>query len=150
MRNTPNGIVKNPDSKYVKDKNEISPDEPLFDYHLLKELVFAGVRYSYASYDFKKAFAEYRIQFPHLAKYNGFDFVSIPDDLQEKHRVWRTGKLREVYFDRDGKMCRFKIGCRFYKNFTLQDFGVTVKPMIFATDDEHNLIGQGLAVQDTM
>jgi len=95
MRSTPNGIIKNPDSRYVKDKNEVSPEE-LIDYPLLKELVFAVVRYSYASYDHKKAFEEYCIQHPHLKQYKGFDFVSIPDELKPKHQIWRTGKLREV------------------------------------------------------
>jgi len=131
----------------------------MIPYLILKELVLAGVRFSYESYDHKKAMEEIE-QITRSGKAiqyqpkNMFQFANtsygVPDEIKLNHIVWRTGKLRLVFFDKDGQMCRFKIGQRYYKNFYLEDFGVRVKPMIFKSDDEHNLISQGLAVEETI
>jgi len=114
----------------------------MISYELIKEFVFDGVKWSYESYDHKAATEELK------NRNNGFDALfGVPDNIKKKYAVWRIGKLRMVYFDRDGQMCRFKIGQRWAKNFYLQDFGVIVKPMIFKSDDVNDLIGQGLAVE---
>jgi hypothetical protein len=114
-------------------------------YELIKEFVFQGVRFSYESYDHKAAVAELKKA---NTKYE--DFYGVPDEIKLNHIVWRTGKLRLVYFDKNGEMCRFKIGQRWAKNFYLPDFGVRVKPMIFKSEDALDLIGQGLAVEETL
>jgi len=131
----------------------------MIPYQLLKELILSGVRFSYESYDHKKALEEIEqikasgLNGLYLAN-NLFEFPNscfgIPDSIKQNHIVWRTGKLRLVFFNKDGQMCRFKIGQRWYKNFYLEDFGIRVKPMIFKSDDEHDLIGQGLAVEETI
>jgi len=114
----------------------------MISYELIKDFVFHGVRWSYESYDHKAAMQEMGTSYK--------PYIDIPDVLKQKHVVWRTGKLRLVYFDKNGQMCRFKIGQRWFKNFYLDDFGVKVKPMIFKSDDELDLIGQGLAVEETL
>jgi len=117
----------------------------MIPYELIKDFVFHGVRWSYESYDHKAAMEELNKASSH---YN--TLFGVPDVLKQKHAVWRTGKLRLVYFDKNGQMCRFKIGQRWAKNFYLDDFGVRVKPMIFKSEDALDLIGQGLAVEETL
>lgn len=131
----------------------------MIPYQALKELILSGVRFSYESYDHKKAMEEIEqikksgnpISYQQK---NMFQFANcsygVPDEIKANHIIWRTGKLRLVYFDKNGQMCRFKIGQRYFKNFYLEDFGVRVKPMIFKSDDEFNLIGQGLAIEETI
>jgi hypothetical protein len=127
----------------------------MIPYELLKELVMNGVRFQYESYDHKKAVEEMK-NTPALATTVMHslgvpnDFWIIPDEVKQNHIIWRTGKLREVYFDKDGQMCRFKIGQRWYKNFYLDDFGLKVKPMIFKSDDKYDLIGKGMAIEETI
>jgi hypothetical protein len=131
----------------------------MIPYELLKEFIFHGVRFSYESYDHKKALEEIRelekqgIFQNQMFGYRTSTFdpsYGVPDEIKQNHIVWRTGKLRLVYFDKNGKMCRFKIGQRWAKNFYLNDFGVRVKPMIFKSDDYLDLIGQGLAVEESL
>ena len=131
----------------------------MMSYEAIKEVVFEGCKFSYESYDHKKAIAEIEQikatggNVPYQMK-NMFESVNsswgVPDCIKQNHVVWRTGKLRLVYFDKNGQMCRFKIGQRYYKNFYLEDFGVKVKPLIFKSADRWDLIGQGLAVEETM
>jgi hypothetical protein len=131
----------------------------MIPYQAIQEFVVNGIKFSYESYDHKKAMEEIRElerqgkPIPYGMK-NFFEFVNscfgIPDEIKQNHIVWRTGKLREVYFNSDGKMYRFKIGHHWYKNFYIDDFGVKVKPMIFKSDDKYNLIAQGLAVEEKM
>lgn len=146
MYNTPNGIVKNPDSKYVKDINGVQPDEPI-DYYLLKDLIFSGVKFSYKSYDHKAAIEDMRNAYPNNSLIRMAN-VPVPHAIQDKHIVWRIGKLRAIAFNPDGKMVRFKIGNKFYKSFGLSDFGVNVKPVISMFEDKYDLINKGLAVEE--
>jgi hypothetical protein len=131
----------------------------MIPYELLKELIINGVRFSYESYDHKKAMEEIKqIQnsgnpVPYGAN-NMFQFANscfgVPDEIKQNHRVWRTGRVWQIYFNKDRRMYRFKIGNRYVKNFFLEDFGVKVKPMIFKSEDKYDLIGQGLAVEETI
>jgi len=131
----------------------------MMPYNAIKEVVFEGCKFSYESYDHKKAMEEIEMikatggNVPYLAK-NYFELMNscygVPDSIKKNHIVWRTGKLRQIYFDKNGQMCRFKIGQRWYKNFYLKDFGVSVKPMIFKSADHWNLIGQGMAIEETI
>jgi hypothetical protein len=132
----------------------------MISHAILKELIFNGVKFSYESYDHKKAVAEMDsiramgTGVPSHLK-SLFDEIvencyGIPDEIKQNNVVWRTGKLRLIYFDKNGEMCRFKIGNRYYKNFYMPDFGVKVKPKIFKADDRWNLISQGLAVEETL
>jgi len=136
----------------------------MIPYSIIKEFVFGGIRFQYESYDHKKAVEEIcQIKtaggsvtlgiYPCQSTTNNPLLDScwaIPDKIKKNHLVWRIGKLRQVYFNPQGEMWRFKIGNKFIKNFYLEDFGVTVKPMIFKSDDYLNLIGQGLAVEETI
>jgi hypothetical protein len=128
----------------------------MIPYEAIVECVINGVRFSYESYDHKKAIEEMRNNKTLFATTinNCYhlppDMWIIPDEVKQNNIVWRIGKLREVYFNKNGRMCRFKIGQRWYKNFTLEDFGVKVKPMIFKGDDKYDLIIQGLAVEETL
>lgn len=131
----------------------------MIPYSVLKSLIIDGVRFSYESYDHKKALEEVEQikkagkNVPYTTK-NLFELVNscwgIPDEIKRNHIVWRTGRVWQIFFNKNGEMYRFKIGQRYAKNFTLEDFGVKVKPMIFRSDDEYGLIGKGLAVEETM
>jgi hypothetical protein len=129
----------------------------MIPYDILKELVVSKIRFAYESYNHKKAVEELeeldkknnvvknQFQF-HLAK-NCFD---IPAEIKKNHVVWRKGRIRSIEFSKNSEMWRFKIGNRYFKTFILTDFGVTVKPVLFKSDDKYDLIGQGLAIEETM
>jgi hypothetical protein len=128
----------------------------MIPHEILREYIMNGVRFQYESYDHKKAMEE-------LMQTNNTNLSSlnikmchpswhVPVEIRKKHTIWRTGKLWELHFNKNGEMVVFKIGrCRPYiKIFYFVDFGVIVKPMIFKSDDKYNLIGQGLAVEETL
>lgn len=135
-------------------------------YELLKELIIHGVRFSYESYDHKKAIIELKqirdtginpyVNVSHLStlvndlfgipEYNWI----IPEEVKKNNLVWRAGRIWEVFFNKDRQMYRFKIGNRYPKNFYITDFGVRVKPMLFKLEDKNDLIGQGLAIEETL
>ena len=130
----------------------------MIPYQILKELLVEGVRFTYQSYDHKKAVLEMSNN-SHISptqKNANYYFGlpescwGVPEEVKQNNLVWRIGKLRQITFDKNGKMVMFKIGCRWSKTFYLDDFGVKVKPMIFKSDDVHDLIGQGLAVEETI
>jgi hypothetical protein len=124
----------------------------MIPHEILKKYIMNGVRFLYESYDHKKALEEMK-QINSTA--NGFQryvLGDIPLEIKKNHIVWRTGKLWELHFNKNGEMSVFKIG-RFppyVKTFYLDDFGIKVKLMIFKSDDKHDLIGQGLAVEETL
>jgi hypothetical protein len=124
----------------------------MIPYEILKELVINGVKFKYESYDHKKALKEYEQTQSTSASTSNWACANlawgIPDNIKKNHAVWRVGRLWEVYFNKKGEMYRFKIGCHYAKNFYLDDFGITVKPIIFKSDDKYDLIGQDLAVED--
>jgi hypothetical protein len=75
--------------------------------------------------------------------------MGVPQAIKANHIVWRIGKLRTIALSPDGRMCKFQIGNKYYKTYHTWDFGVRVKPMICKSSDVNDLIGQGLAVEET-
>jgi hypothetical protein len=128
----------------------------MIPYPELIKLVANGCRFQYESYDHLKAYEEVKalgVNVVYQANnfFEAFDSCyGIPDHIKQKHIVWRIGKIRSVSFNPDGKMWKFYIGARRTKVFFINDIGVRAKPMIFKSDDHLDLIGQGLAVQDTI
>jgi hypothetical protein len=139
-------------------------DEHLIPYEVLKELMIQGVRFSYQSYDHKKAIAELKeIRDTGINPYANVGCLStlvndlfkipesnwiIPEELKRSNMVWRAGRVWEIFFNKERQMYRFKIGNRYAKTFYLKDFGVTVKPMLFKSEDKYNLIADGLAMEE--
>jgi len=123
----------------------------MIPHNILKELIIGGVKFHYESYDHKKALEE--LQQLYKSQQSTIQYMSymgIPDAIKQNHIVWRTGRLWGVFFNKKNEMWRFKIGCRYAKNFYTEDFGVRVKPILFKSDDKYDLIGQGLAIEDKM
>ena len=123
-------------------------EELAIPYPYIKECILNGVKYLYESYNYKMAMEEFNQKNPktfnELFSYQG---NYIPPEIKANHIVWRKGKLREIRFNNDGKMCTFKIGNKYYKTFYLSDFGIKCKPMIFKSDDKLGLIDKGMAVE---
>lgn len=128
----------------------------MIPYQELLKIVTEGCKFSYESYDHKKAREEIKtlgtnVVYQANNYFEMFDSCyGIPDYIKQNHIVWRIGKLRSVKFNPDGKMCKFYIGARWAKVFFLEDIGVKVKPIIFKSDDSFDLIGQGLAIEETI
>lgn len=130
---------------------------------IIKHLIVSGVKFKYKSYNYKNAVKEIE----EINAKNGIvpysqknitqfqfrpDNWSIPQAIKDKHEVWRYGKLWEAHFDRHGNIQKLYIGAmyKFKKCFWANDIGDTVKPLIFKTDDIHDLIRQGFAIEDTL
>jgi len=128
---------------------------------IIKEIIFSGIKFSYESYNYKKAKAEVEalntIQpstpFPqNFFKMAGIHGNGIPNEIKKNHVVWRTGKLWEVKFNHTGDITSLKIG-RYYgyfKTFFISEFGVKFKPLLFKSEDKYDLIKQGLAIEETI
>ena len=124
------------------------------------------MRFSYESYDHKKAIAELKqIRDTGINPYASIpNFVAqvndlfklpeyhwnIPEEIKKNNIVWRAGRVWQIFFNKNREMYRFKIGNRYAKNFLIEDFGVRVKPMLFKTDDKYELLGQGLAIEENI
>lgn len=131
-------------------------------YDVLKELLIQGVRFSYMSYNHKKALEELKTianggtnPYPHSININSLNNIPIynwfiPDEIKLNNLVWRAGRVWEIFFNKDRRICRVKIGNRYPKNFQIEDFGISVKPMLFKSEDTYDLIGQGLAVEENL
>lgn len=129
----------------------------MIPYDILKELVVSKIRFAYESYNHKKAVEELeeldkkngviKNQFQYGLAKNCFD---IPAEIKKNHVVWRKGRIRNIEFSKNCEMWRFKVGNRYFKTFILEDFGVSVKPVLFKSDDKYDLISQGLAIEETM
>lgn len=128
---------------------------------IIKHLIVSGVKFKYKSYNHKKAVEEIKeIEAKNgVVSYtdkNMFQLQhscwSIPQEIKDKHEVWRYGKLWEVHFNRFGDVDKMYIGAmfKFKKCFWVNEMGNTVKPMIFKTDDKYDLISQGLAIEDKL
>lgn len=120
----------------------------MIPYDIIKELVVSGIMYSYESYDHNAAVEEYKMNGVKIFNFNNYHSWDIPIEIKLNHVVWRKGKLRQIQFDSKSNMVSFLIGNKRYKRFYINDFGVSVKPIIFKSDDKYNLISQGLAVED--
>jgi len=115
---------------------------------IFKELILKGVNeFMYESYDHKSAVE-------HGAKPNtkATDWMDVPDQLKQKFLIWRRGKIRDMAFCPDGGIKKIYVSNKFlYKKvFYPTQFGLTVKPIIFESDDEHGLIKKGLAHKQTI
>lgn len=101
-------------------------------YFKLLNTIISGCKFKYFSYDHKEALEEYKTsdEYKVIRKYirnpNSHD---MPDDLKEKYRTERVGKLRSVHFNPSGRAFRFKIGARYAKTYYIEDFGVSVFPL---------------------
>jgi hypothetical protein len=142
--------------------NNTNTGKMLIPYDVLKELLIQGVRFSYVSYNHKKALEELKTiintgispyhqsvdlnSFLNVPEYNWF----IPDEIKLNNLVWRAGRVWEIFFNKDRRICRVKVGNRYPKNFQIEDFGVSVKPMLFKSEDTYDLIGQGLAIEENL
>ena len=88
----------------------------MIPYEILKELIIHGVRFSYISYDHKKAMAELNeiinsgiCPYPTLdinvlktnTAYMPVFSVIIPDEIKKNHIVWRAGRVWEVFFNKN-------------------------------------------------
>ena len=128
---------------------------------IIKYLIVSGVKFKYKSYNHKKAVEEFEQinanksipQISNNAQFKRqYDCWSIPQEIKDKHEVWRYGKLWEVCFNKNGDVQKMYVGAlfRFKKCFWANDIGDTVKPLIFKTDDIYDLIGQGFAIEDNI
>jgi hypothetical protein len=103
------------------------------EYIELMSIIISGCKFKYFSYDHKKAIEEYKLDDKfidmrkHIPNPQSYD---MPDELKEKYKVERIGKLRQINFSPDGKAYSFKIGAKYSKTYGLDDFGMNVFPMI--------------------
>lgn len=98
--------------------------------HKLLPYLDSNQRFLYESYDFKMAKEEYKQNASFYPNYNdlfdvtGFD---IPDEIKKKHVLLKVGRL----FKYSPSYIRFHIGHRYPKNFQLNDFGDSVKIILY-------------------
>jgi hypothetical protein len=95
-------------------------------------LVVSGIKFRYISYDHKKALKEYHSNDKYMERRSYVanpNCHEMPEELQEKYKVERIGKLREIHFAPDGKAFRFRIGNKYTKSFSKNDFGHKVFPI---------------------
>ena len=124
----------------------------MIPYYIIKELVLSGCKFLYESYNYKEAVEELRNTQTFQYNYN-FDFCKdefIPDNIKQHHIVWRKGKLRKIHFNNNGEIFKLYIGNKRAKCFYLSEFGRTYKPILFKSDDVHDLINQGFAIEDKL
>lgn len=127
---------------------------------IIKELILNGVRFKYISYDYKKASEEFHIQnqgnnYYGYAYANGLLKIShydIPETIRNMFLIWRIGKVWEIRFNKNGGICSLYVGVnpKFKKRFFISEIGRWLKPMIFKSDDKHDLIARGLAIEETI
>ena len=130
----------------------------MIPYELIVKFIISGIKFKYLSYDHHAAVEELNNSSNNTnIGYLGNNMFTIsvrdwtiPDEVKQNNIVWRTGKIRKIHFNPDGKMWKFYIGAKRAKGFYLDDFGVNVKPIIFKSDDHLDLIGRNLAVEDKM
>lgn len=133
----------------------ISIPKILIPEHVIRTFIYLNVKWEYESYDYWAARAEFldeeikQGRIPPVQNTGQVYSNNIPNKIKQNHIVWRTGKIRSVSFNPQGKMYKFIIGNKINKTFYLNDFGVRVKPRIYISDDEYGLISKGLAVEET-
>ena len=96
----------------------------------IKKFILSGCKYKYYSYDHKKALVDYhKTEWEKTLNYNPSCF-DISDELKEKYKIEKIGKLRQIHFNPNGEMFRFKIGNKYAKTYHPDDFGKTVFPIL--------------------
>ena len=96
-------------------------------------VVISGCKFLYYSYDHKKAMVDYKELDkwkPDFRMNPNPDSYSMPDELKEKYKVERIGKLRQINFAPNGKAWRFKIGNKYAKSYSIESFGSVVFPIV--------------------
>jgi hypothetical protein len=110
-------------------------DYTAMPYDALLGVVISGCKFKYASYDFKAAYKELQNTKPEMfidlegIEHRRMAELYMPEELKEKHRVWRIGKLRRLHFNPSGRAWKFEIGAKRAKTFYASDFGVNVIPL---------------------
>lgn len=128
MENNGMIMIKKPEKYY---DNLEKPQHKTSDEELLK-IITSGCKFKYDSYNHKKAMEEYNTddEYAEIRKYipypNSYD---MPDKLKKKYKETKIGTLRSVEFS-NGKPYRFRIGKKYAKSFTFEDFGVKIFPII--------------------
>lgn len=128
----------------------------MIPYNIISELVISGCKFKYESYKHKEALEDYQKSQNQQNSSNYLNELfrnsswSVPDEYKLKHLTWRIGKIREIHFNKECKMWRFKVGNKYYKTFYISDFGVRFKPILFKSDDKYDLISQGFAIEDSL
>ena len=102
----------------------------------IKEIIMSGCKFRYISYDHKKALVDYRENYNPSLGNNGTEYKNptpscyyMPQQYKDKYRVERVGKLRAIFFNPIGEICKVKIGNKYTKSFYPSDFGVSVFPL---------------------
>lgn len=119
-------------------------------YEEIASFITKEIKYQYVSYDHKLAVEDFKLLPDYLNYSNYWDdnkinSYQIPNELKEKHKVMRKGRMFDILFLR-GKMYKIRIGCRYAKTFQLHDFGNKVKPILRPSEDKYDLLSRGLAV----
>ena len=117
---------------------------------IFKELILKGVNeFMYLSYDHEAAIIAATAvgAKPALGKWH-----YLPKEHTDKFPLWVKGKIWDVAFNSDGSIKKIFVSRKFKykKRFNPINFGVTIKPIIFESDDEHGLIKKGLAHKQTI
>jgi hypothetical protein len=115
---------------------------------VIKSFILTGCKYQYTSFDYKKAYSEFKEDYEKagsslLYKPNSWD---IPIEYKLKYKVMRIGKLRRIGFNPNGELNWFLIGNKFNKRFYCKDFGTEVKPILNICDDKFGLIKSNEAI----
>jgi hypothetical protein len=122
-------------------------------YDIIKELIINGVRFKYLSYNHKKALEWLNTTQKYTTPNQTLIKISyVPNELKDQFPIWRTGRIWEITFNRVGEIVKVYIGKnpKFKKAFYIQDFGIKFKPILFISDDKHNLITNNLAVEEEL
>ena len=119
-------------------------------YEEIASFITKTIKYQYVSYDHKLAVNDLESlpEYKDFLKYISGSKISsyeVPDELKEKHKVLRKGRMFDIMFLR-GKMYKIRIGCKYAKTFQLHDFGDRVKPILRPSEDKYDLLTRGLAV----
>lgn len=96
----------------------------------IKEILdhhFKGGKFEYQSFDFKNAAEEYSQtqEWKNHSESAGIwntniqlkDKYQIPEEIRDKHIIWRIGKLRSVDFSPKGTPYRIKMGAKYAVTF---------------------------------
>lgn len=108
-------------------------NETATDVYTLSGVVTSGCKFKYNSYDHKKAMEEYNSskKYEEVRKwFKNPKSWDMPEELKDKYKVERIGKLRRIDFNPDGKPWRFYIGNKYAKSYRIEDFGVKVFPLV--------------------
>lgn len=122
-------------------------------YDIIKELIINGIRYKYLSYDHKKTLEWLNNihNYPNNPNFNN-TVRYIPNEFKNQFPIWQTGRIWELKFNRIGEIVKVYIGKnpKYKKAFYVNDFGIKFKPMLFLSDDKHNLIANHFAIEEEL